>query len=595
MYEAVMEVASPITFAILIIVLVLVPLFMLESLEKKMFEPLAMTMCFALISSLIVSLTIIPAISYALIGRNIGTNKAEKWILDIYTPMLSFILKRRRWTGVIILFLIISMFFIIPMLGTEFLPPLDEGAIAINVVRLPSAALISSKLQSLNIEKELRKRFPEIITIVSKSGRAEISEDPMGPEQTDMVIMLKNPKSWKSGKTKQQLVNEIREILKTFPGIKPAFSQPIALRVNELISGVKSDVAIKIFGDNIEKLKEIAEKVSPLLSKVRGAIDIKIEPIAGFSQIEVALKRQEMARHKINASIINTIVETAIGGKVISSFIEGEKRFDIILRFPLKHRNSIEKIKNILVKSPLGYHIPLERVARIEKEDTPAQISRENGQRRLIVECNIWKRDMGGFIHEAKKTLKSLENTLPIGYRFVWGGQFENQQRAMKKLMVVVPIAILIIFIMLFTVFRSMKSAIMVLFNLPFAIFGGVIALFLLQINVSVSAIIGLIALLGIAVQDGTVMVSFFHQLEAKGFSVYEAVLKGSKLRARSIITTSLTTLLGILPMLYTSGPGAEIQRPVATVVVGGLLSALILVLLLFPALYLVVNEKKKE
>ena len=298
-----------------------------------------------------------------------------------------------------------------------------------------------------------------------------------------------------------------------------------------------------------------------------------------------------MARYKINPHIINNIVETAIGGRVVTHFIEQEKRFAVLVRYPLKFRHNIPALENLLMTSPLGHKVPLKKLANIKEVETPAQISRENGRRRLLVECNIWKRDMGSFIAQAQKKLAKLENTLPTGYSFVWGGQFENQQRAMKKLQMVVPIAILIIFMMLFSTFQSVKNSIMVLLNLPFAILGGVCALLILNINVSVSAVIGLIALLGIAVQDGTVMVAFFQQLRKQGYTLKHTVMHGAMVRARSIITTSCTTLLGILPMLYTQGPGAEIQRPVATVVIGGLLSALLLVLFLFPALYYSVNK----
>ena len=594
-YAAVLEVARPITFAVLIVVLVMLPLFTLESLEKKMFEPLAITMCFALLSSLVVALTIIPALASLLIRPRQHRNLAETLILKWYLPLLKAALTKRRWAWPILFILITGMLAIVPFLGTEFLPPLDEGAIAVNLVRLPSASLRSSTEQVLAIEAELRRKFPEIETVVSKSGRAEISEDPMGPEQTDLFIMLRPETEWPGNRNRGQLVDAIRTAMLKFPGIKPAFSQPIALRVNELISGVKSDVAVKIFGDDMDRLKKIAEQVAPVLSAVDGATDIKIEPVAGFSQIEVHLKRNEMARHKINAALINMMIETAVGGQVVTHFFEGERRFGVLVRFPLDFRHDMESIRRLLVPSPAGYQIPLSpQLAEIREVETPAQISRDNGQRRLIVECNIRHRDMGSFIAEAQQRLSKIENDLPSGYRLVWGGQFENQQRAMRKLKMVVPLSILIIFMMLYSTFRSFKSALLVLLNLPFAVFGGIMAVFLLNINVSVSAIIGLIALLGIAVQDGTVMVTFFHSLQKQGHSVYDAVIKGAGLRARSIITTSLTTLLGIFPMLYTSGPGAGIQRPVATVVVGGLVSALLLVLIVFPALYLMVNEKKR-
>ena len=593
-YRALLEVAQPIFFAIMIIVLVFVPLFMLESLEKKMFQPLATTMCFAMLGSLFSALTVIPVLACIFVRRGKHYNPTEKWILKWYEPLLKWMLHHRKFVWIFAALLFFSMFALIPSIGTEFMPTLDEGAIAINVVRLPSAALVSSKVQSLFWEKQLLKKFPEIITIVSKSGRAEISEDPMGPEQTDLFIMLKPYRKWKTGRNKAQLIDEIRKEMLRVPGTKPAFSQPIALRVNELISGVKSDLAIKIFGNDLKKLKKIAEKIAPVLSSVKGAEDIHIEQVTGFAQIEVDLKRREMARHKINANLINSMVEMAIGGKIVTYFFEGERRFAVLIRFPIQYRNSIPMIKKLLIPSPKGYNIPLFKVARVREVKTPGQISRENSQRRLVIQCNIRGRDLGSFIQEAQRKLASIENDLPKGYRMSWGGQFENQQRAMRKLSYVVPLVIFIIFLMLFSSFRSFKSAFMVLFNLPFALIGGIWAIYLLGVNISVPSVIGFIALFGIAVEDGTVLVSFFHQLREKGLSTYESVIQGAKLRARSVIATSLTTLMGILPMLYTIGPGSEIQRPLATVMIGGLLSALLLVLIIFPAIYLSLGKTEK-
>jgi cobalt-zinc-cadmium resistance protein CzcA len=462
----------------------------------------------------------------------------------------------------------------------------------VNVVRLPSAALDFSKEQSSFLEQSLKQKFPEIDTVVSKSGRAQIAEDPMGPEQTDMFIMLHPYSQWRKGKTKQTLLEEIRSEMLQMPGIKPGFSQPIALRVNELISGVKSDVAIKIFGDDLGTLKNIAEKIAPVLGLVRGATDIKVEQVSGFSQIEVEMKRPEMARHKINANLVNLMVEAAIGGKVVTYFLEGEKRFAVLIRFPEKYRDSIYALERILVSSPLGYQMPMGKITTIREVEVPAQVSRENSQRRLLVECNIRHRDMGSFIAEAKRFLSSIEAELPIGYRIVWGGQFENQQRAMKKLSFAVPLAILIIAGMLYSAFRSLRSALMVLLNLPFAVIGGLWMVFIFQINISVSAVIGFIALLGMAVENGTVLVSFFEELRAQGLSIYDAVVEGTRLRMRSILATSLTTLFGLFPMLYATGPGSEIQRPLAIVIMGGLFSEVLLVLVVFPAVYLQLHRK---
>ncbi len=592
-YRAISEVAMPIIFAILIIVIVFVPLFTLESLEKKMFQPLALTICFAMAASLVVSLTVIAAVASIVTKQNQRKNIVEDWLLRIYQPILNKLLNRPRIAYIIVPILIVAMILPFPFLGTEFMPPLDEGAIAVNMVRLSSASLDFSKEQSTYLEKILLEKFSEIETIVSKSGRAEIAEDPMGPEQTDIIFTLKPYHLWKSKRTKEQLTEEIRLEMLKIPGIKPAFSQPIALRVNELISGVKSDIAIKIFGDDLETLKNISEQVSNVLNKVHGAMDIKIEQISGFSQIEIEVNREEMGRHKINGDEIGLIIEAAIGGKTVTKFLEGEQTFSVVVRYPEIYRRNKESIENILVHSPLGYSVPLGKITNINEIEVPAQISREDGQRRLLVECNILGRDMGGFIKEVQELLEPVEKSLPTGYHLVWGGQFENQRRAMSKLSIAVPLAIFIIALILYSEYRSLKSTIMVLFNLPFAVLGGLWMLWLFNINISVSAIIGFIALLGMAIEDGTVLVSFFQELRSQGMTLRQSILEGTRLRLRPILCTSLTTLLGLFPMLYASGPGAEIQRPLAIVIIGGLFSALLLVLFLFPLLYFLLHQEK--
>ncbi len=593
-YRAVCEVVKPIIFAILIVIVVFLPLFTMESLEKKMFEPLALTMCFAMAASLVVALTVVTVVAALVARRGTVTNAVETFLLKIYQSILKKFLAHPGWAWIIMGILLFGLVIPFPFLGTEFMPPLDEGSIAVNIVRLPSSALGFSKEQCLFLEQQLLQKFPEIDTIVSKSGRAEIAEDPMGPEQSDMFIMLTPYDTWTSGKDKETLIEEIREEMLKVPGLKPAFSQPIALRVNELISGIKSDVAIKIFGEDLEKMKAIAEKISPIMAKVKGATDIKIEQVSGFSQIEIEIDREEIARHKINVNLVNLMVEAAIGGKIVTYLLEAERRFAVLVRFPDEYRKNVDSLGAILVNSPLGYSVPLNKIAKINEVDVPAQISRESGERRLTVECNIRGRDMGSFIAELKQNLRQIEKEVPVGYSLVWGGQFENQQRAMKKLAIAIPLAIVIIILMLYSTFQSLKNTVMVLLNLPFAVVGGLWVVFIFRINISVSAIIGFIALLGMAVENGIVMVSFFQELRAAGKSTYEAVWEGSRLRMRPILGTSLTTLLGLFPMLYAFGPGAEIQRPLAIVIMGGLFSALLLVLFLFPVLYLTFNKDKK-
>lgn len=595
--EAVHEVARPVIFSIFIIVVVFVPLFTLESMEGKMFKPLALTICMAMLSSLAVALTIVPVLGSLVIKRAAARERQSvllRLLHRLYLPLLALVLRRRGLTILLAAIALAAAFSVLPRIGTEFLPPLNEGALAINVVRLPTAGLKGSVLQVSEIEKRLLERFPEIETVVSKTGRAEIAEDPMGPEQNDVFVMLRPRYEQTFGRSREELVGAVSRELAAFPGIRPAFSQSIALRVNELVSGIKSDVALKIFGDDLELLRQTAEQIAPVVAAIDGAVDVKIEQVSGFSQIELVMNRQALARHKINIDDVNRLVRTAIGGSVPTTVFEGQRRFDVQVRFPLNARADIEAIEQLLIRSPQGYNVPLGEVATIQEIDAPAQISREDSTRRLIVECNVRGRDIGGFVEEAKASLAAIEGSLPEGYRLTWGGQFENQQRAAARLRVAVPAAIALIFLMLFTSLKSAKSALLVLLNLPFALVGGVLALFLLDINMSVAASVGFIALLGVAVEDGLVLVTFFEQLRARGTSVCDAVVEGCRLRVLSVMVTSLTTLVGLLPMLYATGAGSEIQKPLVAVIFGGLISSLTLTLILLPVLYVIFNRETK-
>ncbi|MEN6578542.1 MAG: CusA/CzcA family heavy metal efflux RND transporter [Phycisphaerales bacterium] len=609
--RAVREVARPVAFAIIIIIVVFVPLFTLQSLEGKMFRPLALTICLAMLSSLVVSLTIVPVLAETLTRRtprNVDENPLVRLFMALQLPALRLALRGRWITVAVAGAMLVGGASMLLKLGTEFLPALDEGAIAINVVRLPTAGLEGSIVQSQRIEKHLLERFPnEIETVVSKTGRAEISEDPMGPEQTDLLITLKPKGQWTAAKSKEELVAGIERELKAFPGIRPAFSQPIALRVNELISGVKSDVAIKIFGDDIQTLIATAEEMAPILAGIEGAGDVAIEQVSGFSQYNVVLDRRAMARHKISVDAVNELLEAAVGGKTASILYDNLVPVEIVVRLgksgipegqtqvsgdarPAGAIATGEDLTRLLVSSPLGYNVPVGEIARVEQADAPAKIAREDSRRRLLVECNVRGRDIGGFVAEAKSRLAGIEQGLPPGYRLIWGGQFENQQRAMRRLMVVVPIALLLIFVMLVGALGSLKSALLIMLNLPFAVVGGAAAMYLLGIHLSVAATIGFIAVLGVAVEDGLVLISFCDQLRREGRTTVEAVYEACRLRIRPLVMTTATTLLGLLPMLYATGAGSEIQRPLVAVVFGGLVSALLLVLIVLPVLYVLAH-----
>jgi cobalt-zinc-cadmium resistance protein CzcA len=584
--DATKEVAVPVLFAILIIVTVFLPLFSLQAVEGKMFKPLALTIIYAMAGSLLVSLTITPVLASLFLKRSKdqGDNLATRIMKKLYMPLLDKVLAHRKKVALaaVVIFLVSLLGF--KFVGTEFLPYLDEGSIALNIVKFPTSSLEESRKVGEMAEKILLE-FPEVKTVVTKTGRAEIAEDPMGPEQNDVFIILNEHKYWKA-KSKEELISKMSEKLIRIPGIKLNFSQPIALRVNELISGVKSDVAVKLFGYDLAVLAKTSEEIEHIIGGIKGAVDVKVEQIAGFLQLDIVIDRKAIARFGINVSDINEVIETAIGGKTATTLYEEDKRFNILVRFPEERRNDEKSIGNILITASNGQKIPLAQLAKISIVEVPAQISREAGLRRVVVECNVRGRDMGSFIREAQAKLLPIEKSLPSNYFISWGGQFENQQRAMKTLTLVMPVVILLIFIMLFSAFGSFRPALLVMLNLPFALVGGIAFVLLFKITLSVSAVIGFIALFGIAVENGTVLVTFFSQLRREGMPLEEAIKKGCELRLRPLLLTTLTTMFGLLPLLWASGPGAEIQKPLAVVVLGGLISSWLLTLIVLPALY---------
>jgi cobalt-zinc-cadmium resistance protein CzcA len=595
-HTAVREVVRPMVFAILIIVISKLPLFSLQEMEGKMFRPLAFTMVFAMAASLVVALTIVPAMaSFFLRGtKEERDHLAMRIAKRLYLPTLRGALRYPKTVVLVAVVLLAATLSLTPRVGTEFLPPLDEGAIAINVVRLPSASLEGSVAAGTEIERLLLTRFPEIETVVTKTGRAEISEDPMGPEQSDLMIMLHPEKEWKTGRTKETLVAAMKEELTVIPGVRLSFSQPIALRVNELISGVKSDLAVKIFGSDLELLKPQAEQIAAAIGRIRGAEDVKVEQISGAAQIQIVVDRKAIARYKINVADINELIETAVGGKVATTVIEGQMRFAALARFPEHARRDIGALERLLVPSPGGALIPLAQLARIQETEGPAQISREKGMRRVVVECNIRGRDMGSFVAEAQRDIEPMAAALPTGYFIEYGGQFENQQRAMQRLAVVVPLSVGLIFLLLFMAFQSIRNALLVLINLPFAFVGGILLILALGVNLSVSAAVGFITLFGVAVQNGVLLISFFAQLRAEGLSLRDAICRGCELRLRPLLMTSVAAFFGLWPMLYATGSGAELQEPIAAVVMGGLVSSMLLTLVVLPAIYHIVESRRE-
>ncbi len=589
------EVGRPIVFGIFIIIVVFLPLFTLQGFEGKMFSPLAFTISFGLLGSLILSLTFVPMLCTYFLKQVPHEHDPFhiRWMKNTYLFLLKLCV-RRPW--IVILPAVLALagaLALVPRIGTEFLPSLDEGSIAVQTFRIPSISLPQSLALQQKAEKIL-KQFPEVIDVVSKTGRADIASDPMGVEISDVIVTLKPREEWTTTKSKEELVEKMRKALADLPGVVSSFSQPIALRVDELVSGVKSAIGIKIFGDDLDVLKSKAEAVSRVLAKVRGAADVNVEKVSGLAYLQIEIDRDKLARYGINVADVQEVVETAIGGKEASKVYEGQKVFGLAVRFPESARNDVGPIRNILIASPQGALIPLGQLAKVFVAEGPAQISREMAQRRIVIECNVSDRDIGSFVNEAQDKIDAVVK-LPPGYLMTWGGQFENQQRAMKRFSIVVPITIAAIFLLLFSSFNSVKQALLIIMNIPFALIGGILALVIGHFNLSVSASVGFIALFGVAVLNGIVMVSYFNELRREGLNVELAVVKGAILRLRPVLITASVAALGLVPMLFATGPGSEIQKPLAAVVIGGLISSTLLTLFMLPTLYKVFEREKAK
>ncbi|HVZ64185.1 MAG TPA: CusA/CzcA family heavy metal efflux RND transporter [Opitutaceae bacterium] len=580
------EVGRPIVFGIAIIIIVFLPLFTLEGFEGKMFSPLAFTISFALLGSLILSLTFVPMLCTFFLKQVPHERDVFhiRWLKQLYLVTLKPCVRYPWLVALVAVLALGGVFSLVPRIGTEFLPALDEGSIAVQTFRIPSISLPQSLALQTEAEKIL-KQFPEVIDVVSKTGRADIASDPMGVELSDVIVTLKPREEWTTTKSKEELVEKMREALAELPGVASSFSQPIALRVDELVSGVKSAIGIKIFGDDLDVLKAKAEAVSRVLGKVAGATDINVEKVSGLAYLQIEIDRDKIARYGINVADVQNVIEIAIGGKEASKVYEGLKVFGLAVRFPESARNDVAPIRELLIPSPGGALIPLGQLATVTVSEGPAQISREMGQRRIVIECNVTGRDLGGFVAEAQEKIDSAVK-LPPGYLITWGGQFENQQRAMKRFAIVVPITIAAIFLLLFSSFNSVKQAVLIILNIPFALIGGIIALVVGEFNLSVSASVGFIALFGVAVLNGVVMVSYFNELRREGMKVADAVIEGAVLRLRPVLITASVAALGLIPMLFATGPGSEIQKPLAAVVIGGLVSSTLLTLYLLPTLY---------
>lgn len=585
--EACLEVARPVVFAVAIIAIVYLPILSLRGIEGKMFVPMALTVIFALLGSLILSLTYVPAMMTLILRGKVSEKESFliRWAKKIYAPAFSFVGRYRAQALAIAVALVFISGAIFPYLGSEFIPRLDEGDLALQVQQLPSVSLEQSVKTTNNVEKVLME-FPEVKTVISKTGRAEVATDPMSVDFSDLYIALKPHDEWTTTKDKTELVEKMSKALEErVPNATVSFSQPIELRVAELISGVRSDVAIKLYGDDLDVLKEKADEIVKSVQGVSGAEDVKAEATSGLPQLQIKPDRAAIARYGLNVEDVNDLVESVVAGKEVGQVFEGEQRFNLVVRLNEESGKNIESIKNLLLTAPNGSRVPLSEVADIALVEGAAQISREDTRRRIGVELNVRGRDIGSFVTEAQAKIEKEVN-LPPGYYLKWGGTFENLQRASERLLIVVPIALFLIFVLLYTTFNSIKQALLIYTGIPFAIVGGIVALALRGMPFSISAGVGFIALFGVAVLNGVVMVSFINQMRDEGKSVLDAVKEGAMTRLRPVLMTALVASLGFIPMAIATSAGAEVQRPLATVVIGGLITSTLLTLLILPTLY---------
>jgi cobalt-zinc-cadmium resistance protein CzcA len=583
--EAVKEVGQPVVFGILIIILVFLPLLSLHGMEGKMFKPLAYTIMIALMVSLVLSLTLSPVLCSLALKQG---SEEDPWIVRqakrLYAPTLRWALGHRWVVVMLAVSALVGALALVPTLGSEFIPILNEGSVAPQTIRLPSVSLPAS----IEIEKRMQQaimEFPEVEMVVSKIGRTELGNDPQEPNESDPVVRLRPLDQWTTAKTMPELMQKFRERLAGVSGATFLISQPIQQRVDELISGVRTEATVKLFGDDLEVLRNKAQEIAEVLEAVRGVRDIKVEQVFGQPYLTIDIDRGKIARHGINVADVREIITTAIGGEVATRIFEGQQRFELVVRFPEQYRDSVETISNIRVSDHAGALIPLADLGTVQLEEGPGRISRDQLQRYVSIGFNTLGRDIGSLVAEAQQKITERV-ALPTGYRVTWGGSFENMERAMAKLQVIVPITIGLIFFLLYSTFNSLRQATLIILNLPFALIGGVVALWLTKEYLSVPASVGFINLFGVAVLNGIVLVSYMNKLREDGHSLDEAVTSGALLRLRPVLMTALVALLGLVPLAFADGIGSEVQRPLAIVVIGGLVSSTLLTLIMLPVLY---------
>ncbi len=582
------QVMRPVLFGTAIIMIVYIPILSLSGIEGKMFIPMAIAVLSALAAALILALTMVPAVSTWIFRK--GLNEKEPWLAKVtrlaYEPLLKTALASRKIVIAVALALLVAGAVIASTMGAEFIPTLDEGAIAMQAVRPPSVSLEESIEATGRIERVIKETFPdEVDSVISRTGRGEIATDPMGVEISDIYVMLKPIEGWKKVSSKAKLVRAIEaQLKKEIVGQNYSFSQPIELRTNELISGVRSDVAINIYGQDFDELEAAGERIMKVLRKVKGTADVNSDQVAGLPSLRVIVNRGAAARYGLNASQILDAV-SAIGGRSVGTVFEGQRRFSLQVRLKASSRQNADSLRRLLISAPGGKRIPLGQVAAVVLDEGPAVVNRDTAQRRMTIQVNVRGRDLASYVTEAQERVQK-DADLPSGYFVKWGGQFENLQAATSRLAVAVPAALLLIFLLLFTTFGSFRPSLIIYLNIPMAAVGGVIALWVRGMPFSISAAIGFIALSGIAVLNGVVMVTYIRELQAEGLALMDATEKGARLRLRAVMMTALTDGIGFLPMAISTSAGAEVQQPLATVVIGGLITATLLTLFVLPVVY---------
>jgi cobalt-zinc-cadmium resistance protein CzcA len=603
-FAAAKEARRPLIFGQLIIMVVYLPIFALSGVEGRMFHPMAFTVVIALVGAMILSITFIPAAVALFIGDKVAEKEnalmhaAKRW----YAPALDYVMANKPVVLTFACVLVLLSGLLATRMGSEFVPNLNEGDIAIQSLRIPGTSLTQSVEMQKQLEATLKKAHPEIERVVSRTGTAEIASDPMPPNISDGLVMLKPEDDWPAPKkSRDELLQAIRQTVATLPGNNYEFSQPIQLRFNELISGVRSDVAVKLFGDDMEVLNDTAAKIATVMGKIPGAAEVKVEQTTGLPMLTVNIDREKTARYGLNVADVQDTIATAIGGKEAGTLFQGDRRFDILVRLPESVRNDLEAIKRLPLPLPREQsgaartsYIPLGEVATLDVAPGPNQVSRENGKRRIVVSANVRGRDIGSFVSEAEQQIEQ-QVKIPAGYWMGWGGQFEQLQSATERLQLVIPVALALVFTLLFVMFGNMKDGLLVFSGIPFALTGGIIALWLRDIPISISAAVGFIALSGVAVLNGLVMISFIRSLREDGHALAAAVREGALTRLRPVLMTALVASLGFVPMAIATGTGAEVQRPLATVVIGGILSSTMLTLLVLPLLYRMAYRREEE